>query len=178
MSTMLGFRSYSRSQKFDLGGKSLTTGATALVNIENKRVQRDVGRHSAIGSMIQVMAPFFQNDDGVIERSGKVTVRATTLVTDVSETYFTRASGVAGSGVAGTATVTAADITNPRVDTIVVDTTTGAYSVIVGVATVGASTYNLAGKAIVPANRIVLAYVLVPANATTLLQTNVVDARP
>lgn len=178
MSTILGLRSFNRSQKFALGDKSLTVGKTALINVENKRVQRDVARHSALGSFIQVLAPFFQNDDGIVEQAGRVTTRATGLVLDVSAVNYTRASGVAGSGVAGTATVTAADVTNPRVDTVVVDTTAGTYSVIVGVATAGANDFNLLGKAVVPANRIVLAYAVVPSGAVNLAQTAVLDARP
>lgn len=178
MSTMVALRALNRSQKISIVDKSLSTSVTTLVNIENPRVFRDLGRHSAIGGHIQVMAPFFQNDDGAITQGGKVVNRATGLVLDVSATNFTRVGGATGSGAAGTATVTAADITNPRIDTVVVDTTSGAYSVIAGTATAGASLFNLIGKGTVPANRIVLAYVLVPANATNLVATGLVDARP
>jgi hypothetical protein len=82
------------------------------------------------------------------------------------------------NGAAGTATVGTADVTNPRVDTVVVDTTAGTFSVIAGTATAGASSFNLSGKGTVPANRVVLAYIIVPATATNLTQSAVVDARP
>jgi hypothetical protein len=178
MSTMVGFRGTGRSRT-RVGGKALTSDKTTLVNLDNKRAFRDLVRHGSIASTsIQVVAPFFQNDDGVVEQGGAVTNRATGLVLDVSAVHFTRASGAKGTGAAGTATVGAADATNPRVDTVVVDTTSGAFSVIAGTATAGASLFNLQGKGAVPANRIVLAYVLVPATATNLTAANVADARP
>jgi len=176
---MIGFRSTSRL-KTRVGVKAVTgDGKVTLLNLDNKRVFRELQRHNSLASStLMVVAPFFQGDDGVVELGGVVSTRATTLVLDVTALNFTRTSGVAGTGVVGTATVGAADITNPRVDTVVVDTTNGAYSVIAGVATPGASLFNLQGKGAVPANRIVLAYVLVPANATTLTAAALADARP
>lgn len=162
-----------------MGGKTLSPTKTTLLNLDNPRHRRDLTSHGSVGSSyVQSTIPLFQNDDGVVGLGGKVAVQATGLVTDVSAVNFTRASGVAGSGVAGTATVTAADATNPRIDTVVVDTTSGAYSVIAGTATAGTNNVTLAGRAAVPANRAVLAYVLVPATATKLSQDNVIDARP
>lgn len=184
MSTVLGLRSFNRSQKERVGGKALNATGTTLVNIDNKRVQRDLSRHSAIGALFQAVPPFFQNDDGVVDFGGKVTTQATGLVLNVSAVNFTRGDGTTkGSGVAGTATVGTADATNPRTDTIVVDTTAGTYSVIAGTAIATANAFNvhsavLSGRGTVPANRIVLAYVIVPATATNLTQSAVVDARP
>jgi len=179
MSTILGFRSFHRGDKFSLGDKSVNTTTTTLINVDNKRVQRDLARHSAISQLLQVLPPFFQNDDGVVDQGGKVTVQATGLVLNVGAVNYTRGDGTTkGAGAAGTATVGAADATNPRVDTVVVDTTAGTYSVIAGTATAGANSFNLTGKGTVPANRIVLAYVIVPATATNLAQTSVLDARP
>lgn len=179
MSTILGVRAFNRSQKFSIGDKAASPTQTALVNVDSKRVQRDIARHASIGALLQVQAPFFQNDDGVVTQGGKVTVQATGLILNVSAINFTRGDGTTtGSGAAGTATVGAADATNPRIDTVVVDTTAGTYSVIAGTATAGANLFNLSGKGTVPANRIVLAYVLVPATATNLSQSNVADARP
>lgn len=178
MSLLTGVRPLGRSQKFDIGGKTLVPAQTTWVNIDNKRVQRDFSRHGAIGQVIQAGIPFFQNDDGVVDFGGKVTVRATGLVVDVSAVNFTRASAVAGSGAAGTATVGAADATNPRVDAVVVDTTSGAFSIAAGTATAGTNGVTLAGKPTLAANRIALAYILVPATATNLTQANVFDVRP
>jgi hypothetical protein len=181
MSTIVGLRGLARQTKFDVGGKSFSTGVTTLLNLDNKRVARDIARHSAIGQTVQAIPAFFQNDDGVVEQGGKVTVRATGLVLDVSAINFTRASGAAGTGAAGTATIGAADATNPRVDTVVVNTTSGAFSVIAGTATAanaGGNNVALGGKAAVPADRIVLAYVIVPPTATNLVQSAVLDARP
>lgn len=178
MSLLIGFRTLARRSGFDVGSKSFVPQKTTWVNLDNKRVSRDLARHSAIGQLIQAGIPFFQNDDGVVDQGGKVTVRATGLVLDVSAVNFTRASGATGSGVAGTATVGAADATNPRIDAVVVDTTSGAISVAAGTATAGTNLVTLAGKPALVANRIALSYVLVPNTATNLVQDNVVDVRP
>jgi hypothetical protein len=178
MSLLVGIRPLGRNQKFDIGGKTLVPAKTTWVNLDNKRVARDFSRHGAIGQFIQAGIPFFQNDDGTVDQGGKVTVRATGLVVDVSAVNLTRASGAAVTGAAGTATVGAADATNPRVDAIVVDTTSGAFSVAAGTPTAGTNLVTLAGRPTAAANRIVLAYILVPATATNLSQDNVVDVRP
>lgn len=188
---MIGVRKLNRSQKFDIGGKTIApatgaagtgAGASMLVNLDNPRVARDVARHTTLGALITgTTVPFFQNDDGVVTGGGTVATRATGLVCDVAGGTFTRASGATGTITAGTVTVGTADVTNPRVDTVVVDTTSGAVSLIAGTATTvqaGGTAIQLAGRAAVPANRIVLAYIVVPAAATNLAQTAVVDARP
>lgn len=178
MSTMVGYRGTSRrSQR--IGSKSVDSNKTTLINLDNKRAWRDLVSHSSIANTaIQVTAPFYQNDDGTVAQGGLVKNRATGLVLDVTAIHFVRTSGAKGTGAAGTATVGAADATNPRIDTVVVDTTSGAFSVIAGTATQGASLFNLQGKGTVPANRIVLAYVLVPATATNLTAASLADARP
>lgn len=178
MSLMVGFRSLSRKFNADVGGRGFTTATTTWVNLDNKRVARDLARHSSIGQLVQV-GSFWKSDDGVVDFGGKVTVRATGLVLDVSAVNFTRGDGTTkGSGAAGTATVGAADATNPRIDTVVVDTTSGAYSVVAGTATAGANLVNRTGIGTLAANRIALAYVLVPATATNLTQDLVADVRP
>ena len=182
MSQLVPFRGFNRSQKVGLGGKDLRPNASTFINIDNPRVIRDLGRHSAIGSIFAVGSAFYQNDDGYVEYGGSVTKQAAGLVLDVTTGGFRRANGAAGTITAGTATLGAADATNPRIDTIVVNTTTGAVSVIAGTATAGAHlsepsrTGFRAGVGTVPADRIVLAYVLLPATATN--PTTVIDARP
>lgn len=187
MSILVPIRAFSRSQKYDIGGKSISPTRTTYVNVEGGRSQRDLSRHSAIGAVLQVGPAFFQNDDGTVDGGGVVTTRATTLVVDISAVRWTSAAKVAGNAAAGTATLGAADATNPRIDAIVVNTGTGVYSVVAGTATAGASltptrpgaaSTFLAGLAAIPASSIALAYILVPATATTLLQTNVLDVRP
>lgn len=179
MSTILGVRAFNRSQHFNIGDKAANPSSTVLVNIDNKRVQRDIARHASIGALLQVQAPFFQNDDGTVDQGGRVTAPASGLVLNVGAINFTRGDGTTkGSGAAGTATVGTADVTNPRIDTVVVDTTAGTFSVIAGTATAGANAFNLTGKGTVPANRIVLAYVVVAANAANIAQANILDARP
>jgi hypothetical protein len=188
MSTMLPVRAFNRSQRLGIGGKDLRSSATTLVNLDNKRVQRDIARHSTLGGFMPVGPAFFQDDKGTVEYGGTVAVRATTLVVDVAAgAGYRNDTGAAFSWAVGTATVGAADATNPRIDIVGVNVTNGALSVTAGTATAGASltltrpgaasTY-LAGVAAVPANIVALAYILVPATATTLLQANVLDVRP
>lgn len=184
MSTIVTLRNFNRSQGVRIGGKKLRSNADTFVNVDSPRVQRDLGRHSAIGAFLHTGTAFFQLDDGYVTNGGVVSNRATGLVLDVSPVSFITAAGATVSAAAGTATVGAADATNPRVDTIVVNTSSGAYSVIAGTAAAGAQIINpaatgfLASKGTVVANRIVLAYVLVPATATNLVAANVLDARP
>ena len=180
MSTLVGFRNFNRSRDIQYGDKTLakTTGGVTYVNVDNPRVHRDIGRHAAIGGVYQVAGPHWQADDGVIRAGGKATVRATGLVVDVSAVELTSAAGTNVSGAAGTATIGTADGTNPRIDTIAVNTSTGAFVVVAGTATAGATLANRRGLADVPASRMALAWVLVPATATNLVQTNVADVRP
>jgi hypothetical protein len=203
MSTFVGIRTLNRTQKFDIGGRLISpatgvagsgAGVTAFVNLDNARVRRDIARHTTLGALITgAGVPFSLSDDGVITQGGAVAVRATGLVLDVSAVNFTNAAGTAGAGAAGTATVGAADATNPRIDTIAVNTSNGAFVVIAGIPTPGATLFNHRGAAGIdafagvgnvtavtawPAQRIPLAHVLVPATATNLTQVaNVLDIR-
>ena len=90
-----------------------------------------------------------------------------------------------------TLSITAASATNPRIDTIVAQVEDAAYAgatnawklaVVTGTATVGATLANLTGAGAVPASSLVLAYVLVAANATTIaagaVQDNRIFSRP
>lgn len=184
MSTLLTVRSFNRSQGVRIGGKKLRSTVDTLINVDSPRVQRDLGRHSAIGAVLNTGTAVYQLDDGYVTNGGVVANRATTLVVDISAVSFVTAAGATVAAAAGTATPGAADATNPRVDTIVVNTSSGAFSVIAGTPTAGAQIINpaatgfLGGKGTVVANRIVLAYVLVPATATNLVAANVLDARP
>lgn len=180
MSTMVSVRTFARGGNVSLGDKTLRSDKTAYVNIDNRRVMRDIARHSSIGQIFPYGDTYFQNDDGVVTQGGKVTVRTTTLVTDVSATYITRAGGgLIAIANAGTATIGAANVTDPRIDIIAVDTSgAGAFVVIAGTATANANLTNRLGMAALPANCVALAIVLVPNTATTLSQDNVVDVRP
>lgn len=184
MSTLIPFKALNRSQSVDIGAKKLSTSKFALLNVDSSRVQRDLARHTTLGALLQVGAPIWQGDDGIVTGGGVVTARATTLVLDVAATGYRTAAGVDAVAAVGTATIGAADVTNPRVDTVVLNTSSGAYSVIAGTAAASGQIANPAAPnfrgtlGALPANRIVLAYVLVPANATTIAQANILDARP
>lgn len=188
MSVLVSFRNYNRSQRVRVGGKVLNATSDTLLNVDSPRVQRDLARHSAIGAIHEgARGRIFQADDGYLTGGGVVANRATGLVVDISATSWVNAAKVAGNAAAGTATVGAADGTNPRIDIVVVNTGSGAYSVVAGTATAnatlalqrpGQTTNTLAGIAAVPASSIALAYILVPANATNLTAANVLDVRP
>jgi hypothetical protein len=184
MSTLIPYKALNRSQSVDIAAKKTSTSKFALLNVDSPRVQRDLARHTTLGAIIPVGAPIWQGDDGIVLSGGTVAVRATGLVVDVAATGIRTAAGVESVAPATTATIGAADGTNPRVDTIALNTATGAAVVIAGTAVAGAQIVNPAAPTFrgtlgaLPAARIVLAYVLVPATVTNLLQTNVLDARP
>jgi hypothetical protein len=184
MSQLLPVRGFNRSQRVGIGGKDLRSNASVYVNIDNKRVIRDLARHSTLGAVFPVGAAIFQDDKGVVEVGGTVTTRATTLVVDVSAASGQKTDGTNWNAAAGTATIGAADATNPRIDCIVVNVNTGAFSVRAGTAAAGAQIATpsapsfLASRGTPQANEVALALILVPATATTLLQANVLDVRP
>lgn len=178
MSLLVGYRALNRNQKWDLGGKVLSTTNTVLVNLDNPRVQRDLARHGTVAPPVQAAGPFEQNDDGVVRAGGTIATRATTLVLDIAAAQYTTAAKVDRATTATTVTLGAADATNPRIDTVVVNTTSDAVTAIAGTATAGASKVNLSGKGTVPASRVVLGYVLVPPTATNITQAAVLDSRP
>jgi hypothetical protein len=83
--------------------------------------------------------------------------------------------------------IAASNATNPRIDTVVAVVNDAAYSgstnnwalsVLTGTATSGATLSNLTGKATQSASSVVIAYVLVPANASTIVTADLLDARP
>lgn len=180
MSIIVGYRNLHRSQDVQLGDKSVSKTRTGVtwVNVDNPRVYRDLGRHSSLGNIIPVSGPHYQGDDGIVRAGGKVTARASGLVLDVTATQITNAAGTDSTAAAGTATIGAADATNPRIDTVALNTSTGAIVVVAGTATAGANLFNRRGIADLPASRIALAWVLVPANATDVVQANIADVRP
>lgn len=78
--------------------------------------------------------------------------------------------------------ITASNPSNPRVDTIIAQVQDAAYAgasrqfgptVLTGTPTAGASLTNLDGLATVPASSLVIGYVLVPANATSITNADI-----
>lgn len=176
MAIIVPVRNYQRSVKVRIAGRSLGPTAGTFVNLDSARVQRDISRHASIGGIHDAGSHIEIISDGYRDSGGTVAPRATGLVLDVAPVAWVNAAKVAGSqGTAGTATVGAADATNPRVDIVCVNTTTGAFSVVAGVATVRASLANPVGFGLVGANLIPLALVLVPATATNLTTANVAN---
>lgn len=87
------------------------------------------------------------------------------------------------SGAQLQGTVTAADVTNPRIDFVTLAPPSSQNSivpqvlVVKGTATAGATLANLNGAPALPPSRILLAVVLVPANATQILTAQIQDRR-
>lgn len=82
--------------------------------------------------------------------------------------------------------IAASNSTNPRIDTIcatVYDESYGAVAdswtvqVITGTPTAGATLQNLDGAAAIPVNSLLIAYVLVPANSTSIVSSDLLDER-
>lgn len=78
--------------------------------------------------------------------------------------------------------ISAADLTDPRIDTVVATVNDAAYSgatnnwvlqVLTGTPTSGATLSNLSGKAALTESSIVLGYVLVPADASTIVTADI-----
>lgn len=184
MSQLLPVRGFNRSQRVGIAGKDVRPNTTTWVNIDNKRVQRDLARHSTLGALMAVGNPIFQDDKGVVETGGVVTVRATGRVVDVSASSGQKADGTNWSAAAGTATVTANASGQPRIDAVVVNVSTGALSVNAGTGTAGAQvgvpaqTGFLTARGVPGTNEVTLALILVPNGATDLSQANVLDVRP
>src|SRR4051812_46812583 len=116
MSTLIPLRNVNRSAKVGIGIKDLSSAKATYVNLENKRQLRDLGRHTTLGQFIQVGAPRYQLDAGVIESGGVVTPRANSLTLDISAAKYTSVDGLStiGTAAAGTQAVTP-DATNPLV---------------------------------------------------------------
>jgi hypothetical protein len=88
------------------------------------------------------------------------------------------------NGAAVTLAIAASNPSNPRIDTVVVQVQDAAYAgatksiapaVITGTPTSGATLANLTGAGAAPASSTVLAYVLVPAGATTIVTADIAN---
>lgn len=133
MSTMVGLKPLNRSSKIGLGAKDVVTGKTTFVNLDNKRVARDLARHSALGQTFPVSPARYQLDTGTVESGGSVTPRTGSLVLDVSAASLLALDGTTrGNSAAGTATV-APNATLPQVSAIGLDTTTFATPTVAAV---------------------------------------------
>jgi len=86
-------------------------------------------------------------------------------------------------------TISASSVSNPRIDTVIASVADSAYagasnnwslSVVTGTATAGATLSNLTGAGSLAAfpNCVVLGYVLVPANATTIVTADILNSQP
>lgn len=177
MSTVVPVRAFNRSIKVRVGGRAVTPTSRVLVNIDNKRHQRDLARHSAIGAITSVGRAFEQADAGTVESGGVITVTGNTA--SGTAVVVKSAAGVVTSGAADTEALTPAVVTNGRVNLLSV--TLAAPQTIVetegtaGLPLTGVNATELVGRPAVPAGSVTLAYVVwAPAiSATVVAATNV-----
>jgi hypothetical protein len=183
MSTMVGLRGLARQTKFDIGGKSFVSGKTTWLNVDNPRVARDLQRHSAIGQSVQVGAPFYSPDDGVVLQGCVASGTAVAGQIAVSAGVIQTAAGASVTVPAANITVTD-PATNPSLSLIMVNTSNGAlaelqFTGVAGLTAVRALDWHetyVAGS--VPASRIVIAHVFTPAVLAAIPATDIRDTRP
>lgn len=133
MSTMIAVKSLHRSAKIGLGAKDVVPNKVTYVNIDNRRVARDLARHATLGQTFPVNPPRFQLDTGVVDQGGAVTPRTGSLVLDVAAANLTALDGTTkGASAAGTATV-APNATLPQLSAIGLDTSTFAVPTVAAV---------------------------------------------
>lgn len=130
MSTIVGVKPLSRSAKVGFGAKDLAFGRQIFVNLDNKRVIRDLSRHASIGQFFESNPARFQLDTGTVDQGGSVTPRTASLTLDVSAAYYTALDGTTkGSLAVGTQAVTP-DAANPLIAAIGINTSTFATGAI------------------------------------------------
>jgi len=151
----------------------------------------ELARRWGAGGMLQRGGTVGSVIGGLVAASDlQITAAVSGLKVEVAagEVYVPGSSSATQSGYyvrnSATATLTfgAADGTNPRIETVIARVKDKAYTgtedlaeiaFVAGTATAGATLSNLNGKGAVPASSYVLGYVLVPAKATSLTNTEV-----
>lgn len=143
--------------------------------LDRRRVTALLQRGSTIGSIVggliapTDMAVTAGSGMQVLVAPGEAFVPGTSSATQGG--YYSRVSSSTAL------TIAAANVTNPRVDLVVAQVEDAAYSgasnlfqvaVLTGTATSGATLSNLSGAPSLTASSLALAYVLVPANATSI----------
>ena len=192
MSTFVGVRKLNRSQKFDIGGKTIApatgaagsgSGATAFVNVDNPRVARDLARHTTLGALLVGAGfPFFQGDDGFVLQGCAVTPTGVNNQVAVAAGVIQTAAGTSVTVAGGNLTLTSG--ANPSISLVAVNTGSGALVEITGTATAGLTRdralfgHETFSAITIPASRIVLAHVFVPAAAAPIPASAVLDTRP
>lgn len=143
---MVGIKPLGRSAKVGLGNKDVVPNKVTFVNIDNKRVARDLARHSSIGQTFPANPPRFQLDTATVDQGGLVAPRTGSLVLDVGAVNYTALDGTTkGSVAAGTVTLTP-NATNPLVQAIGIDTTTFATGSLAQATAVAAAAANIESR--------------------------------
>jgi hypothetical protein len=118
--------------------------------------------------------------------AGRIWVPGTSLATvnPGGGAYYPQGLYYTENDAAVTLAISAANVTNPRIDMVICqiqDTAYGAgtnlaqLAVVTGTATAGATLANLSGVGALPASSLVLANVLVPANASTIVTADIAN---
>lgn len=164
MANYLPVRAFNRSQKVRIAGQQLSPEETKYVNADDRKVQRDWARHSAIGAVVVVGVPVVEGQvrGGVVTAGNGLDVNVSGgfwVTDDEAGVYFSEA----------TVTLDDADGDNPRIDRIVVEED-GSVSAVKGTPASTPSAPNA------PADSISLATVAVAAQATDV--GTITDTRP
>jgi hypothetical protein len=171
MASWIKVRGISRSQKVRIGDTKVTNATTVAIDIDSTKIRRDFQHYQALGSLVVVGSASPTVGDAVT--SGAAVdqgVSATDLALAVSAGTLRKASdGSTVAIAAATPSVGAADGTNPRIDNVIVDTTTGAATV------QGGTAAAVPAAPAVAAGKVKIAEVLVPANDTAITNDQITD---
>jgi hypothetical protein len=155
---------------------------TVSAEVLRRAIGSSLARGSTIGS---VVGGLIQTSDMVVAASsgmnvtvapGEAWIPGTSSATQGG--YYCRVSSTT------TLAISTSNPSNPRIDTIVAQVQDKAYAgstdafapaVITGTPTSGATLSNLSGAGAVPASSMVLAYVLVPANASSIVSGDILN---
>lgn len=163
MTELVKVRGLNRQRGIRVGGGSLTSAATRVVDLDDGASRRDLAHHSAIGQYVVVGDADAAVKTGVVVSNGTTTtysVSAGTVVAQANADQNRPEATLTVNAVSNQA-ITAPDGSNPRIDLVHVDLTSGAIGYTAG--TAGATP----AKPATPANKLLLATLTVAAGATT-----------
>lgn len=148
-----------------IGGRTVRSDKSVVIDLDDSKTRRDVSRHSAIGALVVV------GDVPAAVVSGVVVSNGTGLTVDVTSGSLTREDGQTVTvAAADDFALTAADGTNPRIDLVTVNNATGAIAKVDGTAAATPAVPRPSGDVTV------LAQVRVNAGATS--PTSITDVAP
>lgn len=175
MADFIGVRAISRSQNVRVNKKKVNRAATTFVDLDDPVARRDLERHLAIGAVIVVEGLRGSADAAVVwtgcevnEGASAIDMIIRVLAGELQVLETQAYVAVAQQDL----THGAADVTNARIDLISVDYGTGVAAI-----TAGTPAATPVAPA-VPAGRVPLAQVNIPAGDTAITNNQITDKRP